>query len=245
MADAHRLMAELQQTAGELQRELSALASASERMVPITVKDDKGAVALTLAANGGVQSLELDEDWRETIGEEGLGLVVGSCYQDALAQRTGEWMKSYAENAEQDAADAEVSIAAPQPVELGGPRSSWALEEREKLREVYAAAEAEQQDYVNRRAQLARQTRDATTSSKAVTITRQGSTITAVTLDERWLRNTDDAVIEQEIVRAMNSVMAMADRDRENRYDGFPAIEQLAKIANDPRGLMRRMGAIR
>ncbi len=245
MADAGRLMAELQQTAGELQRELSALASASERLVPITVQDDAGAIKLTLAANGAVQSLELDEDWRDTLGEAGLGLAVGSCYQDALTQRSGQWLKSYADNAEQDAADAEVSIPVPPAVELGGPRSAFALEEREKLRDLYAAAEAEQQDFVAKRAQAARQTRDATTSSKAVTITRQGSMITSVTLDERWVRNTNDSMIEKEIVRAMNNVMAMAARDLENKYEGFAAIEQLTKIANNPHELMRRMGAIR
>lgn len=242
MADANRLMAELQQTAGELQRELRTLASASEQLTPITVKDEQEAVSLTLAANGAVQSLTLDEDWRDTIGEESLGLAVSSCYQDALAQRAGQWLKAYSETTDHEGGS---PMPAPEPVELGNPSSAWGLEGREQLREMYAAADAEQQDFLAHRAQRARQARDGVNSAKTITVTREGDTITAVKLDERWVRNTNDGVIEQEIVRALNNVMAMSARERENKYEGFPAIEQLTKIAHNPHELMRRMGAIR
>lgn len=242
MADANRLMAELQQTAGELQRELRTLAEASEQLTPITVKDEKGAVALTLDANGAVQSLVLDEDWRDTIGEDALGLTVSSCYQDAIGQRAGTFMKAYAESADSGEA---APIPAPKPVELSDPSSDWGIEGREKLREMYAAADAEQQSFLTHRAQRAREARDGVNAAKTVTVTRQGDTITAVALDERWVRNTNDEVIEREIVRAMNNIMAMAARDRANKYEGFPAIEQLMTIANNPQELMRRMGAIR
>lgn len=243
MADADRLMAELRQTAGELQRELRALASASEQLTAITVKDDQGAVALTLAANGAVQTLTLDEDWRDTIGEESLGLVVTSCYQDAIGQRAGLWMKAFSETSAQDGEA--TPVPAPEPVRLGDPSSSWGIEGREKLREMYEAADAEQQDFLAHRAHRARQARDGVNATKTITVTREGDTITTVKLDERWVRNTDDGVIENEIVRAMNNVMAMSARERENKYEGFPAIEQLAKIGHNPHELMRRMGAIR
>jgi DNA-binding protein YbaB len=243
MADANRLMAELRQTAGELQRELRALATASEQLTAITAKDEKGAVALTLGANGSVQSLVLDEDWRDTIGEESLGTAVSACYQDAVGQRAGQFMKAYTESA--DDQGAATPIPAPEPVRLGDPSSSWGIEGREKLREMYAAADAEQEDFLAHRAQRARQARDGVNAAKTVTVTREGDTITAVHVDERWVRNTNDEVIEKEIVRAMNNVMAMSARERENKYEGFPAIEQLAKIAHNPHELMRRMGAIR
>lgn len=243
MADANRLMAELRQTAGELQRELRALASASEQLAPITVEDEAGAVTLTLAANGSVQSLVLDEDWRDAIGEGALGLAITSCYQDAIGQRAGQWMKAYAETAD-DKGEA-TPMPEPEPVQLGDPSSSWGIEGREKLREMYAAAEAEQGDFLAHHARRAREARDGVNANKTVTVTREGDTITAVALDERWVRNTDDAVIENEIVRALNNVMAMAVRDKANKYEGFPAIEQLAKIAHNPHEMMRRMGAIR
>lgn len=243
MADANRLMAELQQTAGELQRELRALVTASEQLKPITVEDERGAVALTLAANGAVQSLTLDEDWRDTIGEESLGLVVSTCYQEAIGQRAGLWMQAYSDSADTEGEAA--PLPAPKPVQLGDPSSSWGIEEREKLREMYDAADAEQQDFLAHRAQRARQPRDGVNATKTITVTREGDTITAVKVDERWVRNTNDEVIEKELVRAMNNVMAMSARDRENKYEGFPAIEQLAKIAHNPHELMRRMGAIR
>jgi DNA-binding protein YbaB len=243
MADANRLMAELRQTAGELQRELRALATASEQLTPITVKDERGAITLSLDAKGSVQSLLLDEDWRDTIGEGSLGLAISSCYQDAISQRSAQWMKAYSENADQKGEA--TPLPAPQPVQLGDPSSSWGIEGREKLRELYAAADAEQQDFLAHRAQRARQQRDGVNSTKTVTVTREGDTITAVKVDERWVRNTNDEVIEREIVRAMNNVMAMSARERENKYEGFPAIEELAKIAHNPHELMRRMGAIR
>ncbi|BDZ39596.1 hypothetical protein GCM10025863_22100 [Microbacterium suwonense] len=245
MADANRLMAELQETAAELQRELQALSSASEAMTSVTVEDEKKSVKLTLASNGAVEALTLDEDWRDKIGEETLGLVVSTCYQSALEQRIGQWMKSYAENADEAVETADVSAPRPAPVRLGDPSSEWGVEGREKLREMYDAADAEQQDFLAHRAQRARQVRDGVNSSKTVTVTREGDTITAVNLDERWVRNTNDSVIEREIVSAMNGVMAMAARERENKYEGFPAIEQLVKIGHNPSELMRRMGAIR
>ncbi|MFK4762902.1 hypothetical protein ACI3KS_18390 [Microbacterium sp. ZW T5_45] len=242
MADASRLMAELRQTAGELQQELRALASASEQVAPVTVKDDKGAVTLTLAANGAVQALTLDEDWRDTIGEETLGLVISGCYQDALGQRAGQWMKAYSETADQGEA---APVPEPAPVELGDPSVSWGIDAREQLRDMYEAADAQQQEFLAHRAQRARQARDGVNTAKTVTVTREGDTITAVKLDDRWVRNTNDEVIEKEVVRALNNVMTMAARERENKYEGFPAIEQLMQIAHNPQELMRRMGAIR
>lgn len=245
MADASRLMAELQETAAELQRELRALSAASDEMTSVTVEDEKRAVKLTLARNGTVEAIVLDEDWRDTIGEETLGLAVSTCYRSALEQRIGLWMKAYAENAEEAIATASVPVPMPAPVELGDPSADWAVEGREQLRAMYDAADAEQQDFLAHRAQRARQARDGVNSAKTVAVTREGDTITAVTLDERWVRNTNDSVIEREIVAAMNGVMAMAARERENKYEGFPAIEQLAKIGHNPSELMRRMGAIR
>ncbi len=245
MADASRLMAELQETAAELQRELRALSAASDEMTSVTVEDEKRAVKLTLARNGAVEAIVLDEDWRDTIGEESLGLVVSTCYRSALEQRIGLWMKAYTENAEEAIATANVPVPMPAPVELGDPSADWAIEGREQLRAMYDAADAEQQDFLAHRAQRARQARDGVNSSKTIAVTREGDTITAVTLDERWVRNTNDSVIEREIVAAMNGVMAMAARERENKYEGFPAIEQLAKIGHNPSELMRRMGAIR
>jgi DNA-binding protein YbaB len=242
MADANRLMAELRQTAGELQHELRALATASEQLAPVTVKDDQGAVTLTLSTNGAVQSLVLDEDWRETIGEESLGLVVSTCYQDAIGQRAGQWMKAYSETSDEGEA---TPLPEPAPVQLGDPSASWGIDAREQLREMYAAADAQQQDFLAHRAQRARQERDGVNAAKTITVTREGDTITAVKVDERWARNTNDGVIEQEIVRALNNVMAMSARERENKYEGFPAIEQLMQLAHNPQELMRRMGAIR
>ena len=55
-------------------------------------------------------------------------------------------------------------------------------------------------------------------------------------------RNLDSV---REIVKAMNGVMAMAAQERQNKYEGFPAIEQLSKLGHNPTELMRRMGAIR
>jgi len=245
MADASRLMAELQETAAELQREMRALQSASSELTPITVEDEKRAVKLTLARNGAVEALVLDEDWRDSVGEESLGFTISTCYQRALEQRIAQWMNGYAENADQAIADADVTIPKPAPVELGDPGADWAVEGREKLRALFDAAEAQQEDFLAHHARKARQTRDGVNASKTVTVTRQGATITGLTLDERWVRNTNDGVIEREIVNAMNNVMAMAARERENKYEGFPAIEELRKIAHDPRELMRRMGAIR
>lgn len=244
-ADAKRLMAELQETAGELQRELHALAAAAERLTPVTVEDEKRAVKLILAANGAVESLELHEDWRERIPEPTLGAVVTGCYQQALNERTGNFMQGYAEHGESDAAQAVAQVPAPEPVTLGDPSVQWGVEARDQLREAYEAAEAQQQEFIADRAAKARQVRDGVNASKTVVVTRQGETITAVQVDERWVKNTNDGVIEREIVRAMNGVMAMAARERENKFDGFPAIEQLMKLAHSPNEMMRRMGAIR
>lgn len=244
-ADAHRLMAELQETAAELQRELRALASASEGLTPVTIEDEKKAVSLTLARNGAVEKLALHQDWRDRIGEDALALVVTTCYQRALEQRAGLWMKAFSENAETAAAQADVTVPQPAPVQLGDPSSDWGIEGREQLRAMYDAADAEQQAFLADRAQRARQNRDGVNATKTVTVTRQGDTITTVSLDERWVRNTNDSVIEREIVSAMNGVMAMAARERENKFEGFPAIEQIVKLGHNPRELMRRMGAIR
>ena len=245
MADANRLMAELRETAAELQHELRALGDASKELTPVTVEDEKKAVKLTLAANGAVETLALDEDWRDKIGEETLGLAVSSCYQHAIEQRAGQWMKAYSENAEKDVAEPDVAEPAPEPVELGDPSSDWGAEGREQLRAMYDAANAEQEKFLAHHARRAREERDGVNSAKTVIVTREGDTITAVTLDERWVRNTNDSVIEREIISALNGVMAMAAHERENKYEGFPAIQQLAEVGHSPRELMRRMGAIR
>lgn len=245
MADAGRLMAELQESAAELQRELTALTAASNEMAPVTVEDEKKAVKLTLASNGSVEALRLDDDWRDKIEEETLGFAVTGCYRRALDERIGRWMKTYSETAEKAAAEADVSFPPLPAVQLGDPSADWAIEGREQLRDLYDAAEAEQQAFVDHRGRRARQARDGVNASKTVTVTRTGESVTDIRLDERWVRNTDDNVIEREIVKAINGVMALAARERENKYEGFPAIEQLTKIGNNPTEMMRRMGVIR
>lgn len=245
MPDMRKLIAELQQDAAELQRELRGLAAASDALVPVTVDDEQGVVRLTLATNGTVEALALDEDWRDVIGEEALGATVTACYQNAFNQRIGAWMKGYAENSEQAAADADVRLPVPAPVQLGDPSASWAQEGREQLRALYEAADAEQDAFVQRQGERARQPRDGVNSAKTVRVTREGGSVTRVALDERWLRNTNDAVIEQEIVRAINGAMALAERERENKFEGFPAIEEIMRIGKDPAEMMRRMGSIR
>jgi len=245
MADARRLMAELQQTAAELQREMHALGAASSALTSLTVEDEKRAVKLTVEANGAVTALQLDEDWRDTIGEEALEQAVTSCYQEALGRRAEQFLSSYAENADRDAAAAVVQPIVHPPVELGDPSAPSGLEAREQLRAMFDAADAEQSAFLADRSRRAREERDAINSSKSVMVTRQGDTITAIKLDDRWVRNTDDAIIEREIVQAMNNVMAMAARERENKFEGFPAIEKLMSIGRDPQEMMRRMGAIR
>lgn len=241
MADAGRLMAELRETAAELQRELRSVATAAEQMTPVTVEDDRKAVKLTLAKNGAVEALVLDEDWRDTIGEAGLGAVVSLCYQTALGKRFDQLMGGFEE---QDEDDTPVTIPAPQ-FTLGDPTTSSAAEARSEILEAIDEARDQREAYLEKVNQRGSQVRDAVNSAKTVTVSRRGTTITGITLDERWVRNTNDGIIEREIVRAMNNVMVMAASDRQNTYEGFPAVQRLMEMTRDPQEMLRRMGSIR
>jgi DNA-binding protein YbaB len=245
MPDIRKLMAELQQDAADLQRELRGLAAASEALVPVTVQDEQNVVTLTLATNGTVESLVLDEDWRDEIGEEALAAAVTWCYQAAFNQRIGTWLQGSADNSEKAAAEADIPPVVPAPVQLGDPTTTWAQEGREQLRALYEAADAEQGAFVQRQAERARQPRDGVNRAKTVAVTREGGSITRVTLDERWVRTANDSVIEREIVRAINGVLTIAENERESRFEGFPAIEEIMKVGTNPTEMMRRMGAIR
>src|SRR5690606_24535820 len=106
-------------------------------------------------------------------------------------------------------------------------------------------ARDQREAYLDKANQKAGEARGAVNSTKTVVVSRRGSTITGVALDERWVRNANDSAIEREIVRAMNNVMGMAAHDRQNAYEGFPAVQRLMEMTKDPREMLRRMGSIR
>lgn len=242
MADAGRLMAELRESAADLQRELRAVATAAQQMTPVTVEDDEKAVKLTLAKNGAVEALVLDEDWRDKIGEEMLGASVSLCYQTALGKRLDQMMTAVDE---QPRDDTRIATPAPEPVTLGDPTTASAAEGRSDILDAIHQARDQRGAYLDKVNQRGLEARDAVNSAKTVIVSRRGSTITGVTLDERWVRNANDSVIEREIVRAMNNVMAMSNRDRQNPYEGFPAVQRLMEMTKDPREMLRRMGSVR
>ncbi|MGB3376002.1 MAG: hypothetical protein WBA87_12805 [Microbacterium sp.] len=241
MADAGRLMTELRESAAELQRELRAVATAAEQLTPVTVEDDEKAVKLTLAKNGAVEALVLDEDWRDKIGEESLGASVSLCYQTALGQRLDQMMSAVDEQPDDD-----TRIATPAPAfALSDPTTASAEEGRSSILDAIHQARDQREAYLDKVNQKGLEARDAVNSAKTVVVSRRGATITGVALDERWVRNANDGVIEREIVRAMNNVMGMAARDRQNTYEGFPAVQRLMEMTKDPREMLRRMGSIR
>jgi DNA-binding protein YbaB len=241
MADADRLMTELRESAAELQREIRAVATAAEQLMPVTVEDDEKAVKLTLAKNGAVEALVLDEDWRDKIGEESLGAAVSLCYQTALGKRLDQMMTAVDEQPEDD-----TRIATPAPAfTLGDPTTASAEEGRSSILDAIHQARDQREAYLDKVNQRGIQPRDAVNSAKTVVVSRRGATITGVALDERWVRNANDGVIEREIVRAMNNVMAMSNRDRQNTYEGFPAVQRLMEMTKDPREMLRRMGCVR
>lgn len=242
MADANRLMTELRESAAELQRELRAVATAAEQMTPVTVEDDEKAVKLTLAKNGAVEALVLDEDWRDKIGEESLGASVSLCYQTALGKRLDQMMSAVDEQPEDDT---RIATPAPAPVTLGDPTTASADEGRSSILDAIHQARDQREAYLDKVNQKGSEARDAVNSAKTVIVSRRGATITGVTLDERWVRNANDEVIEREIVRAMNNVMAMSGRERQNTYEGFPAVQRLMEMTKDPREMLRRMGSVR
>ena len=242
MADAGRLMAELRESAAELQRELRAVGTAAQQLTAVTVEDDEKAVTLTLAKNGAVEALVLDEDWRDRIGEESLGASVTLCYQTALGKRLDQMMTAV--DAQPDD-DTPVATPAPAPFTLGDPTTTSAEEGRSSILDVIHQARDQREAYLATVNQKGGEARDAVNSAKTVVVSRRGATITGVSLDERWVRNTNDSVIEREIVRAMNNVMTMSARDRQNTYEGFPAVQRLMEMTKDPREMLRRMGSVR
>ncbi|MDT0156128.1 hypothetical protein Q9R19_00645 [Microbacterium sp. ARD32] len=242
MADANRLLAELRESAAEMQRELRAVATATEQMTAVTVEDDKKAVKLTLARNGAVEALVLDEDWRDTIGEENLGASVSMCYQTALGKRFDQLLSGVEEQPDDDA---RIAIPASAPAPLGDPTTASAEEGRSSIQHAVDQARDQREAYLAKVNQRGSEVRDAVNSAQTVMVTRRGATITGVAVDDRWVRNADDAVIEREIVRAMNNVMTMSARDRQNAYEGFPAVQRLMEMTKDPREMLRRMGSIR
>jgi len=242
MADAGRLMTELRESAAELQRELRAVATAAEHLTPVTVEDDEKAVKLTLAKSGAVEALVLDEDWRDKIGEESLGAAVSLCYQTALGLRLDQMMTAVDEQPDDDT---RIATPAPAPFTLGDPTTASAEEGRSSILDAIHQARDQREAYLDKANQKAGEARGAVNSTKTVVVSRRGSTITGVALDERWVRNANDSAIEREIVRAMNNVMGMAAHDRQNAYEGFPAVQRLMEMTKDPREMLRRMGSIR
>ncbi|SJN46200.1 hypothetical protein FM104_14660 [Microbacterium esteraromaticum] len=242
MADAGRLMAELRESAANLQRELRAVATAADELTPVTVEDDEKAVKLTLAKNGSVEALVLDEDWRDKIGEESLGASVSMCYQTALGKRLDQMMTAVDEQPEDDT---RITTPPPAPFTLGDPTTASAEEGRSNILDAIHQARDQREAYLAKVNQKGSEARAAVNSAKTVIVSRRGPAITGVALDERWVRNANDGMIEREIVRAMNNVMAMSNRDQQNTYEGFPAVQRLMDMTKDPREMLRRMGSVR
>ncbi|GAA3659506.1 hypothetical protein [Microbacterium marinilacus] len=235
------LVNDLQSTLHELTALAGELQSAAAQRTPVTVSDASQSVTVTLDAAGAVEGIELDEGWRDALGEDLLGDAVRFTYVLATTRQMEQWATALP--AEDPGSPSPAAAAAP-PVTLGDPTTPRAHAAMDELRDLARRAHAEVDAFDAEMS--ARGKRESATRSPdaTVTVVRTGSSISRIVLDPRWLQRATDGAIERALVDALRS--SGSDDPAENGFDDerFPGLQEARNLTGDPRALMRRMGVI-
>lgn len=238
------LVNDLQSTLHELTALAGELQSATAQRAPVTVSDASESVTLTVDAAGVVERIELDEDWRDAIGEDLLGDAVQFTYVLATTRQMEQWSAALPT----DAAAPQVA-AAPQaaPIALGDPTTPRAHAAMDELRDLARRAHAEVDAFDAEMS--ARGGRESATPSPdaTVTVVRAGSSISRIEIDPRWLERATDGAIERALVDALRSSTSAdpaATAEGAIQDERFAGLQQARELSRDPRALMRRMGVI-
>lgn len=240
-----RLKQNLDEIAGRLATLREAVRPASDAIRrTINGEDGEGAVELVLAPDGRVESLHLDEDWRELVGEEGLEEAMLQAYRAAEASRMSDWTDAVAEG-EREATGESSARPVPPQKEPGDPSTPEAGEQARIMFDVLRGARAELASF---RAQLQQQVErqsETSTPDRAVRVRRDGQMVVGIDIDDRWLANSSDSMIERTVVQALRASAEDSEFDPDEALANYPSLSAMQALGSDPDQLLRRLGVTR
>lgn len=240
-----QLTRNLDEIAGRLAQLREAVQPAADAIRrTINGEDGEGAVEVVLAPDGKVESLHLDQDWRELVGEEGVEAAMLEAYRAAEASRMSDWTDAVAEG-EREGSDHPSARPAPVPVEPGDPSTPEAGEQARMMFDVLRGARTELASF---RAQLQRQVErqtETTTPDSAVRVRRNGQMVVGIDIDERWLANSRDSMIERTVVQALRSSADDSQLQPDEALANYPSLSAMQAMGSDPDELLRRLGVTR
>lgn len=240
-----QLTRNLDEIAGRLAELRDAVRPASDAIRrTINGEDSEGAVEMVLAPDGTVESLHLDEDWRELVGEDGLETAMLEAYRAAEASRMSDWTDAVSEG-EGAAGGASAVRPTPPQKEPGDPSTPEAGEQARMMFDVLRGARTELASF---RAQLQRQVERQTESStpdRAVRVRRDGQMVVGIDIDDRWLANSRDSNIERTVVQALRSSAEDSRFRPDEALANHPSLSAMQALGSDPDELLRRLGVTR
>ncbi|MBM2620766.1 hypothetical protein JIG36_35230 [Actinoplanes sp. LDG1-06] len=225
---------QLQGEAEALAGQLSAAAEASKGQ--FTGRDNDGAVEVTVGDDGSATRVDLDPQWRRTVGD-GLGLAVVAALQDSAAQRMAAWGSAPAAPAE--------ATPAPDPTrgtEIGDPSSRQSMLALRDLFDLIGEVTAGLHDLSH---QPGAQPVSSTNNSRTVRVTAAGGTVSSVDFDDEWLRAASHERIAQAVLEALEASARDAAAERQRAVDAVPGLGRVQRLTESPETLLREIGLIR
>ena len=214
----------------------------------ISGSDDEGLVEVTLSPSGDVEAVTLDPDWRDALGEDGLGSAIVTALQAATSSRMAEWADAVKEDEDVPGRSVPEELL-PLPglaeTEPGHPSSPDAVEEAHRMLDLVRSAHSQVDSMKQMLLLVGTQASAVSTPDRAVTVTTSGPNITGIQLNERWVHHTGDRQIADAVRDAIRGVGAGAAQKQADILAQFPEIAEIRQLAANPADLLRRLGTIR
>lgn len=242
---------ELLREAEELRQQFEA---GQDPSAEYAAQDDSGAVQVTIDGQGRVTDVELDRDWEDVVGVDGLGSAVLEAVNNAILQRVAAWETAVAEPGSMPprAADAgrgrvpdrDAPRPRPAPDPTGGrqvPASAAPTDPAQVLNWLENLG-TELEGFERRLSTRLQQETVGRSPGHHVTVTLTGGQVSSIDLDRRWLgRGVHPLRLGEEIQGAFQSAYERDGGTSLEALLGDGPLGSLYALGNDPQKLWGRL----
>lgn len=232
----------LQGEAADLAAQLSAAGEAAAG--EFTGRDPDRVVEVVIGAGGDPVSMQVSPAWRRALSGKDLGAAVVAAVNSAAEARLTAWAASIT-NQPSAAAGPSRPAHVGGSADIGDPSSRQSQLALRELFDVIGEATARLPELTRATEVAATSPVISTNAMRTVRVTATGGTVTAVDIDDQWLRTAQPDRISTGLRDALTVSAGAAAEARDKALDGGPELDRLRRLTASPETLLREIGLVR